>query len=170
MQLTVIPDFAVGCRRLTPAPGFLEALCADNVAFEVSPIARVTPSGIDTVSGSHRALDVIVCATGYDTTLQLNFPVIGRNGVALKDKHHPHPKTYLGIATDGFPNWFQSFGPNSGVGAGSLLVLIEKEVDYAVAATLKMQRERLKSMEAKSEAVADFDKYLEASAGISCGA
>jgi hypothetical protein len=30
-KTTVIPDFAVGCRRLTPGPGYLEALCEDNV-------------------------------------------------------------------------------------------------------------------------------------------
>jgi hypothetical protein len=27
----VIPDFGVACRRLTPGPGYLEALCEDNV-------------------------------------------------------------------------------------------------------------------------------------------
>jgi len=64
---------------------------------------------------------------------------------------------------DGFPNWFQSYGPNAGVGAGSLLILIERQVDYAVAATLKLQRERLKSIEVKPEAVQDFDEYLEVS-------
>lgn len=26
LQKALIPDFAVGCRRLTPAPGFLKAL------------------------------------------------------------------------------------------------------------------------------------------------
>lgn len=34
-------------------------------------------------------------------------------------------------------------------------------MDYAVAATLKLQRERLKSMEVQKEAVDDFDEYLE---------
>ena len=29
---TVIPDFPVACRRLTPGPGYLEALCEDNVS------------------------------------------------------------------------------------------------------------------------------------------
>ena len=27
----VIPEFSVACRRLTPGPGYLEALCEDNV-------------------------------------------------------------------------------------------------------------------------------------------
>jgi hypothetical protein len=30
-KTTVIPEFAVGCRRVTPGPGYLEALCQDNV-------------------------------------------------------------------------------------------------------------------------------------------
>lgn len=39
-------------------------------------------------------------------------------------------------------------------------------MDYAVQATLKLQRERLKSMEAKQEAVDDFDEYLEVSMNL----
>lgn len=54
-----------------------------------------------------------------------------------------------------------SLGPNSGLGSGSLLVVIERQLDYAVAAAEKLQKERLKSIEVKAEAVADFDEYLE---------
>lgn len=99
--------------------------------------------------------------TGFDTTFKLPFPVIGRNGVNINDKWSPHPTTYLSICTDGFPNWFFCIGPNSAIGTGSMIVVIEHQVDYAIAATLKLQRERLKSLEAKQDAVADFDEYLE---------
>ncbi|TFK42010.1 FAD/NAD-P-binding domain-containing protein [Crucibulum laeve] len=157
----IIPDFAVCCRRLTPGPGYLEALCEDNVDFIPTPIKKVTSDGIETSDGKSQQLDVIICATGFDTSYKLDFPVIGRGGLDLNDHHTPHPRTYLSVAVDGFPNWFQSLGPNSAVGAGSLLLLIERQVDYAVAATQKMQRERLKSMEVKPEAVEDFDEYLE---------
>ncbi|KAG6812856.1 hypothetical protein H0H92_015954 [Tricholoma furcatifolium] len=132
----LIPDFAPACRRLTPGPGYLEALCEDNILT-----ARVR--------------------TGFDTTFRYDFPILGRNGVDLSDKFEPTPRTYLAVATDGFPNWFQCLGPSSGVGAGSLLLVMERQVDYVVAATLKMQRERLKSIEVKAEAVEDFDQYLE---------
>jgi len=70
--------------------------------------------------------------------------------------------TYLSICTDGFPNWFNSLGPNSFIGSGNLLIIAEREVEYAAAVLLKMQRERLKSIEVKREAVEDFDRYLEA--------
>jgi hypothetical protein len=81
--------------------------------------------------------------------------------VTLKDHHTPHPKTYLAVAVDGFPNMFQALGANSNVGAGNLLLVMERQVDYAVAATLKVQRERLKSIEAKPEAVEDFERYID---------
>lgn len=104
----------------------------------------------------------LVCfAVGYDTSFQYPFPVIGRGGLSLQERFKPHPETYLALCTDGFPNWFMSMGPNSSVGSGSLLCIIERQVDYAVAATKKMQRERLKSMEPTREAVKDFDEYLE---------
>ena len=31
LRVVVIPEFPVACRRLTPGPGYLEALCEDNV-------------------------------------------------------------------------------------------------------------------------------------------
>ncbi|TRM61604.1 hypothetical protein BD626DRAFT_501587 [Schizophyllum amplum] len=158
----LVPQFGLACRRLTPGPGYLEALCEDNVDFIPSPIKFAAENGLVTEDGQYIDLDIIVCATGYDTSFQLGFPFIGRGGVELKDKYTPHPKTYLSIAVDGFPNWFQSFGPNSAMGSGSLLAVIEKQVEYAVKATAKLQRERLKSMAVKKEAAEDFDEYLEA--------
>lgn len=36
----MIPDFPPNCRRLTPGPGYLEALTADNLTFIQTPIER----------------------------------------------------------------------------------------------------------------------------------
>ncbi|KAF8167543.1 FAD/NAD-binding domain-containing protein [Crassisporium funariophilum] len=155
----IVPDFGVGCRRLTPGPGYLEALCEDNVDFIPSLIKRVTATGIETVDDKFQELDVIVW---FDISFQLDFSIIGRGGISMKEHNTPHPRTYLSVAVDGFPNMFQALGPNSGVGAGNLLLIMERQVDYAVAATLKLQRERLKSMEVKLEAVEDFERYVDA--------
>jgi len=175
----VIPDFAPACRRLTPGPGYLDALCADNVDFVPTHIRKVTPTGIETEDGKHQDLDIIICATGtscttcnafarlnvacrgFDTSFKFDFPILGRSGEDLSKRFDPYPRTYMGVAVDGFPNWFQCLGPSAAVGAGSLLLVLERQVDYAVAATLKLQREHLKSMDVKPEAVDDFDAYLE---------
>ncbi|CAL1693778.1 unnamed protein product [Somion occarium] len=157
----LIPDFGVACRRLTPGPGYLEALCEDNVDFVPTHIKRITEDGIELVDGTQHKIDILVCATGYDTTYQSPFPMVGRNGTNLNDKWSPHPITYLSVCVDEFPNWFFSLGPNAGVGSGSLLAVIEKQVEYAVEVTKKLQRERLKTIEVKAEAVQDYDEYIE---------
>ncbi|KAL1739372.1 hypothetical protein HDZ31DRAFT_14535, partial [Schizophyllum fasciatum] len=158
----LVPEYSIGCSRPTPGPGYLEALCEDNVDFVPSSIKHITKDAIFTEDGSLFNVDIIVCATGYDTSFDLGFPFVGKGGVDLSEKYEPHPRTYLGIAVDDFPNWFQSFGPNSAPGAGSVALALEKQVDYAVKATVKLQREHLKSMEVKKEAVNDFNEYLEA--------
>ncbi|KAI0649239.1 FAD/NAD-P-binding domain-containing protein [Trametes meyenii] len=158
----LMPDFPVSCRRLTPGPGYLEALCEDNVEFVPSSIKRVTKNGIETVDGQYRDVDVIVCATGYDTSFQLPFKIVGRDGVDLNERWRPHPVSYLSVALDGFPNMFMALGPNSVLASGTLLPLMESQVGYAVQAVAKLQRDRLKSMEVRPEAVRDFDEYLEA--------
>ncbi|TCD65588.1 hypothetical protein EIP91_002473 [Steccherinum ochraceum] len=157
----IIPDFPVACRRLTPGPGYLEALCEDNVEFVPKGIKSLTEKGLVTEDGQTEDFDVIICATGYDTTFQYPFPIIGRNGIALNDKWSPHPVTYLACCVDEFPNYFFSLGPNAAVGGGSLTAVIERQVDFAVRATRKLQRERLRSIEVKEEALKDFDEYLE---------
>ncbi|KAH9852549.1 FAD/NAD-P-binding domain-containing protein [Lenzites betulinus] len=158
----LIPGFPVSCRRITPGPGFLEALCEDNVDFVPTEIKRVTEKGIETVDGQYNDLDVIICATGYDASYQLPFRIIGRNGVDINDKWSPHPVTYLSLAVDGFPNMFMALGPNSANASGMLLPIIEQHVMYAVEATAKLQRDRYKSIEVKPEAVRDFDQHMEA--------
>ncbi|VDB82949.1 unnamed protein product [Peniophora sp. CBMAI 1063] len=155
------PDFPVGCRRLSPGPGYLDALCEDNVVVETTHIKRVTKDGLDLVDGRHMPLDVIVCATGFDTTWLYPFPIVGRDGLKLTDRWAGHAEAYLSVAIDGFPNLWMAFGPNSGLGSGNTVLVTEKQVDYAVAATMKMQRERLRSMEVKQRAVRDFNAFAQ---------
>ena len=79
----------------------------------------------------------------------------------MAETRYPQPKTYLSIANRGFPNWFEILGPNSGVGSGSLLIIIERSIEYAVKVVKKLQKERYKSIEVKQEAVDDFDQYVD---------
>ena len=112
-------------------------------------------------SNSHEQLTSRL--TGYDTSWQLPFQIIGRNGVDLNEKWKPHPVSYLSVAVDEFPNMFMALGPNSIIGAGLLMGILEFSVMYAVQATAKLQRERLKSIEVKAQAVQAFDKYIDVS-------
>lgn len=61
------PSYPPGCRRLTPGPGYLEALVEDNVDFISSGIEQVTETGIKDKDGNQFEVDAIICATGFDT-------------------------------------------------------------------------------------------------------
>ncbi|RSM01229.1 hypothetical protein CEP52_008651 [Fusarium oligoseptatum] len=112
---SLLPDFGVTCRRLTPGLGYLEALTEDNVEFINTPI-----------------LDILVCATGFQTSAPPPFPVIGKNGQTMQQRFEPYAETYLSLATDGFPNYFMMLGPNAAIGTGPLTTMIERTGDYIV--------------------------------------
>lgn len=86
---------------------------------------------------------------------------MGKRNASLQEKFKPHPVTYLALCVDEFPNLFLVGGPNALLTSSSYMTLLDKKVMYAVEATKKLQRERLKSMVVKKDAVIDFDEYLE---------
>lgn len=108
----IIPDFAVGCRRITPGVGYLESFSKPNVRVVVDArIERVEPRGIVLSTGELIELDVLVCATGFDVSFAPRFPVRGRRGVDLATLwSEPNvPRAYLSVAIPEFPNYFSEF-------------------------------------------------------------
>lgn len=63
---SLLPPFPPGCRRLTPGPGYLEALLQDNVTFIGSGVVEVDHRGIRDQKGGYNEVDAIICATGFD--------------------------------------------------------------------------------------------------------
>lgn len=152
----LIPTFPVGCRRFTPGSGYLEALVAGNSVVVSQEIDHVGPEGLVTVDGQHYAVDVIICATGFDTSFKPAFPVIGRDGRNLAEYWKDQPLHYLSIAAPGFPNYFVIGGPNSPIANGSLISGLEVEIDYAYKCVEKTQSENISAMDVKEEAMRDF--------------
>lgn len=153
------PTFGIGCRRITPGAGYLEALCEDNVRLFSGDIESISTSGL-TVSGNHVDTDVLVCATGFSTSAIPAFTVVGKRGLTLEKRFSPFPQTYLSLAVAGFPNYFMMLGPNSGIAAGSLNPVIEAQGDYIVKCIRKLQKEDYISMVPKQERVDDFTEYV----------
>ncbi|KAI0091222.1 FAD/NAD-binding domain-containing protein [Irpex rosettiformis] len=156
----IVPDFSVFCRRLTPGNGYLEALCAGNTTYETTPIKRITRTGIELEDGRHDDLDVLVLATGFDVSFHYPFDIVGRGDVKLNDRWQPYAEAYMSMAVDGFPNMFLVYGPGSGLNSGTIMSLLEHQAMYVTKCAMKMQRERLKSMEPKREATRDWMQHL----------
>ena len=71
-------------------------------------------------------MDVLICATGFDTTFRPRFPVIGPKRNNLQDDWKDEPKSYFGIAAPNIPNYMMFLGPNSPVGNGPVLSAVGK--------------------------------------------
>lgn len=155
----LIPSFAIGCRRTTPGPGYLEALVESNVDFITDPIAEVSPLGVILQSGREVELDCLVCATGFNASRPPPFAVHGKNGSSLEDRFNPFPVAYLSLAVDGFPNFFMMLGPNSAIGSGSLTMILETEGDYIIKCIRKLQKEDYASMCVKPDRVVDWAEF-----------
>lgn len=69
LAATLIPQFGVGCRRLTPGVGYLEALSENNVDAITQDITKVTVGGLIAEDGIERQVDCIICATVRNTSM-----------------------------------------------------------------------------------------------------
>ena len=121
LEQLVIPKWGVGCRRLTPGVNYLETLVSEKVSVVYGDIQQITERGCVCDDGKEYPVDVLICATGFDTSFRPRFPIIGLGGKNLADVWADEPKSYLGLAAPGFPNYFMFIGPNSPIGNGPVL-------------------------------------------------
>ena len=157
----LIPDFPPLCKRLTPGPGYLEALTAPHVNVIPEQITHINTEGIVTADGVSRPVDSIICATGFETAPGTGFPIYGRDGVNLRHKYTARPRSYLSVCTDGFPNFFQSLGPNSFQGSGSLLMPMEQVHRYMGQILRRLACGNVRTVEPKRRAVNLFTDYCD---------
>jgi cation diffusion facilitator CzcD-associated flavoprotein CzcO len=113
-------DHAFGEHRPPFVTNYYEVFNQPNVSLvdlQQTPFVRITERGIETADGE-RELDVIVWATGFDfgTGALARMGICGRGGLALVDHWADGPKTFLGIQTTGFPNFFFPGGPHAAAG------------------------------------------------------
>ncbi|CAK7232829.1 hypothetical protein SBRCBS47491_008401 [Sporothrix bragantina] len=162
LQEKLIPDWAFGCRRMTPGEGYLEALQADNVTVVVGDVARVTPTGCVSQEANASSketvheLDVLICATGFDVSFRPRFPILGRHGQNLQDLWAQEAHSYMGTGAPEQPNYLHFLGPNCPIGAGPLVGAIEAQADYMLHWCDRWQTDKMHSFTPRRDAIADF--------------
>ncbi|KAL2825087.1 hypothetical protein BDW59DRAFT_180025 [Aspergillus cavernicola] len=159
----IIPDFPPNCRRPTPGPGYLEALCKDNVDYIQTHISHFTPTGIVTTDNTERPVDIVICSTGANVDHSPPFSILA-NGLDLKTAwkpsgHFGFPYNYLGVATPGFPNFLWIGGPNATGHGGSVPNSIENQITYIAKILRKLRSQGIKSLVPSKQATDDFLEY-----------
>jgi cation diffusion facilitator CzcD-associated flavoprotein CzcO len=150
------PSSRIGCRRILISDDYYATLSRSDVDLETAPIEAVTESGITTASGTH-PVDVIVFGTGFATTpFVSSVSLFGRDGVALSDRWADRASAYLGLAVPGFPNMFLVYGPNTNLGSGSVIYMLESQADHIVAAVAAISKQRGTVLEVNEKSHNDF--------------
>ena len=128
------PHSYMGCKRICLDTDYYATYNRPNVTLvDISdaPIEEITRTGLRT-GGRDYALDTIVFAIGFDamTGPLLRVDIRGRDGRTLLSKWAEGPRTYLGLAIEGFPNLFTVTGPTSPSVLTSMVPTIEQHVDW----------------------------------------
>jgi hypothetical protein len=83
--------------------------------------------------------------------------VAGRDGTTLTEAWAGRPKAHLGSTVPGFPNLFLLYGPNTNVGAGSVVNVLEAGITQVLLALQAMEEGGASRIEVTPEASAAFD-------------
>lgn len=157
------PDYPFGCKRILFSSSYLPALQRENVEVVTERIARITPGGIVTADGREHAVDTIIYGTGFRAgEFVTPITVRGTGGLELQEAWAQAPVAHRGVAVHGFPNLFLLYGPNTNLGVGSILVMIEAQAAYLAQAADVLRDLPGARLEVTAEAQAAFDADTQA--------
>jgi len=153
LRRKLTPDFPVGCKRTLLSNDWLRALACPNVEVVSERISEITTDGVKTGDGSLRDVDIIVYGTGFAASQFLApMDLKGAQGQSLRALWKDGAEAYLGLSVAGFPNFFMLYGPNTNLGAGSIIYMLEAQAGYIAQCAQLLQARNLKSLEVKAEA------------------
>ncbi|MGQ0621571.1 MAG: flavin-containing monooxygenase [Panacagrimonas sp.] len=152
LRARLTPDTPLGCKRILLSNDWLKALDRPNVEVLTAAVTDITPTGVRSADGAHREVDAIVFGTGFAAT-QFLAPMdfVGVGGASLRERWKDGASGYLGLAVSGFPNLFMLYGPNTNLGAGSIIYMLERQQRYLARLLGEMRRRRLAAVEVARE-------------------
>ena len=156
VRAKLTPVYGLGCKRPAVSSTYLKTFNRPDVSLVTDPIERVTPTGVRTVDGTHRELDVLVLATGFrmssDPEVYRRSPVIGRDGFDLAEAYATERlRSYESVSMPKLPNHFMIFGPYGWTG-GTWHQLVETASAHIVRAITEAHRRGCTAVEVTEEA------------------
>ncbi|KAI9733512.1 MAG: hypothetical protein M1818_007260 [Claussenomyces sp. TS43310] len=155
------PQWAIGCRRVTPGDPYMKAIQEPNVSVHFTGVAAITEDGLIGDDGIERKADTIVCATGFDVSYHPHVPIIGQGGLDLRDKFGDSPKCYLSITIPEFPNYIMYGGPTFPAMNGSAMGPLLAVSEYTIQIIKKMQNENIRSFVPRQDITDEFNAHVQ---------
>lgn len=161
LRQKLTPDFPVGCKRILLTSRWLPALARPHVDVVTEKIAQVDETGVLTADGRHHPLDVLIYGTGFAATDFLApMSIEGRDGQDLRSGWKAGAEAYLGMSVSGFPNFFMLYGPNTNVGSGSIIFMLEQQHRYITELLKARAANGWASVEIRPEVQAGYNQEI----------
>ncbi len=165
------PSTPIGCKRLCVDTDYYQTFNLDHVHLvdlQDAPLTHITGNAVCTTSAACE-VDTIVLATGFDamTGAVTRIDIRGVEGQTLRDKWADGPRTYLGLATHGFPNLFLITGPGSPSVLSNMLPSIEQHVEWIADCIDHVRKHQYASIGAERSAEDDWVDHVNETAGLS---
>jgi cation diffusion facilitator CzcD-associated flavoprotein CzcO len=158
LQEVLIPDYPVGGKRILISDDYYPALNRENVEVVTTGIDHLDENAVVTNDGRTIPVDVLIYATGFESTAFLApMAIRGRDGRLLQDEWADGAKAYFGISVAGFPNLFLMYGPNTNLGHNSIIFMIECQTNYILNCLRQLDEGGFTAMDLRREVMDAFD-------------
>lgn len=160
----VLPTYPPYGKRILMDNDWIETITRDDVTLVTDAVAGVDVDRITTASGDTYGVDVIVLATGFQSSKMLQpMDVRGRSGTVLREVwHDDDPFAYLGVAVPEFPNFFMVGGPHTAGGhGGSAIFSAEVSISYISQLLMRMAAEDLDSVEVRADVTQKYNEMVD---------
>ncbi len=161
----LVPTYPPYGKRILMDNNWIDTVKRDDVTLVAEGIESFDESGIITSDGEHHRADVVVLATGFQSSRMLSpMDIIGRDSARLRDVwQDDNPFAYLGVTVPGFPNFFIVGGPNTAAGhGGSAIFVSEVAISYVAQLLIDMVEGQLESVEVLDEVSRDYNSRVDA--------
>lgn len=173
VRARLTPAIEFGCKRIGFSLDWYPTFNRSTVDLVTAPIEAVTEAGVRTADGALTEVDTIILGTGFAATEFLApIRVHGPGGRDLRAAWPDGARAYLGITVPGFPNMFLMYGPNTNLGSGSIVAMLEAQASYIGSAVDLLAAGRVRSLEVRADVAEADDRWTQARLGgtvwVSC--
>jgi cation diffusion facilitator CzcD-associated flavoprotein CzcO len=152
-----------GTKRPSLEQNFYEVVSQSNVSIidvNATPIIGMTEHGISTAAHGELPIDVLICATGFDSVTgslaQMN--IRGVSGADVADHWKDGTRTSMGIALADFPNMFFLYGPQAPTAFSNGPSCVQFQANFIDGFIAKMNKDGIRRIEATKEAEEEWSQ------------
>jgi len=172
MRRLLTPDYEIGCKRILFSDDYYAALQLDHVTLEPTPLTRIADDSGNTggqgnrvavaASGNRYELDVLVLATGFNSTRpSIAGHIRGRESRLLADEWSNGMAAHASTTVHGFPNMYVLDGPNTALGHNSAIYMIETQIGYVLSALDHLAASGADALDVTAEAVRSYIRDID---------